>query len=125
MYEGRKHKVSIVYKPGGDYSLFTIKGWIDANRAEALTEQYRKRWTVENKFKTMKANFLPQTASKDYRIRFIYFIVGCIMYNIWRLANFVLRDEVNVDFGDDPPILGGEIVELVGFFLFDPGYLER
>lgn len=121
MYEGRKHKVSIVYKPGGEYSLFTIKGWVDADRAEALIEQYRFRWEIENKYKTLKAHYLPQCASKDYRIRFLYFVIGCILYNVWRLTNFVVRDDVDVDLGEDPPILAGEIVELVGFFLFDPG----
>lgn len=42
-HEGRKHKVSIVYQPGGEYSLFTMNGWIDSDRAQVLVDQYRKR----------------------------------------------------------------------------------
>lgn len=120
-YEGRLHKVSIIYLPATEYSLFTVNGWIDPDRAQALTTQYRQRWVIENEYKTIKKHFLPTTATKDYRIRFLYFTIGVIMYNVWRLTNFVLRDEANVDLGKDPPLRAGEVVELVGFCLFDPG----
>jgi hypothetical protein len=120
-YEGRKHKVSLVYLPGGDYSLFTMNGWVDPDRADALTTQYRQRWRIENQYKSIKQNFLPQTSTTDYRTRFLYFVIGVILYNVWRLTNFLLRSEVDVDLGEDPPVPAGEIVELVGFALFDPG----
>lgn len=86
-----------------------------------LAEQYRDRWMIENEYKSIKEYFLPTSASADYRNRFLYFAVGVMMYNVWRMTNFLLRDEVDVDLGEDPPILAGEIVELVGFCLFDPG----
>ena len=120
-YDGRTHKVSIIYLPGGEYSLFTVNGWVDLDRAQGLTAQYRKRWQIENEYKSIKHNFLPTTATKDYRIRFLYFVIGVILHNVWRLTNFMLRDEVDVDLGESPPILAGEIVELVGLYLFDPG----
>lgn len=120
-YEGREHKVSIIYLPGGDYSLFTVNGWVDPDRAEALTNQYRQRWTIENQYKQIKKHFLPQTATKDYRVRFLYFVIAVTLHNVWRLTNFMLRDEVDVDLGENPPIPAGELVELVGLFLFEPG----
>ncbi|WP_338756530.1 transposase (plasmid) [Halobacterium salinarum] len=120
-YDGRQHKVSIIYLPGGEYSQFIVNGWVDADRAAALTTQYRKRWQIENQYKSIKTNFLPQTATTDYRVRFLYFVIGVMMYNVWRLANFLLRDEIDVDLGEDPVLLAGEIVELVGLCLFDPG----
>lgn len=119
------HEVSIIYLSGDDEdddcSIFTVNGWVDSGRASALTNQYRNRWMIENEYKTIKENFLPQTATKDYRVRFLYFVIGVILHNIWRLANFMLRDEVDVDLGEEPPLRAGEIVELVGFCLFDPG----
>jgi len=48
-------------------------------------------------------------------------MVGVMMYNVWRLANFVLRDEVAVDLGERPPIRAGELIEIVALCLFDPG----
>lgn len=120
-YEGRSHKVSIIYLPGGDYSLFTVNGWVDEHRAQALAEQYRQRWTIENQYKQLKQHFLPRSSSKDYRIRFFYLTISVIMYNVWRLTNFLLRDKVDADLGESPPVPAGEIVELVGLCLFDPG----
>jgi len=130
--DGRTHDLSIMYVPKdtakgnedfveGDYAIFTTNAEASPDRAQALTSQYRRRWQIENEYKTIKEHFLPMCASKDYRNRFLYFVIGVTMYNVWRLANFVLRDEVDVDLGEKPPLRAGEIVELVGFCLFDPG----
>ena len=126
-HNGRMHKLSIIYLPGYDesdsdgYSIFTVNGWVDSDRAQALVEQYRQRWTIENQYKSIKEEFLPQTASKDYRIRFLYFVIGVILHNVWRLANFVLRDMVTVHLGESPPMPAKEIVQLLSKYLFDPG----
>jgi len=131
-YEGDRQPVSFIYVPKdtakdkdeyieGDYAIFTVNAHVSPDRGIGLAEQYRKRWTIENEYKTIKKHFLPTSASADYRNRFLYFVIGVLLYNVWRLANFCLRDEVDVDLGETPPILAGEIVELVGFRLFDPG----
>jgi hypothetical protein len=122
-YDGELHKMTIAYLPGGEYSLFVMNGWIDPDRAEALTGQYRERWRIENEYKSIKENFLPKAATPDYRNRFMYWIIGVIMYNVWRLTNFQLRDEVDEDLGESPPVPAGEIVEIIGLCLCgeDPG----
>ncbi len=51
----------------------------------------------------------------------MFLVIGAMLYIVWRLSNFVLRDEVDVHLGNDPPIPAGEIIELVAVFLFDPG----
>lgn len=130
--DDRTHNLSVMYVPKdtaqgnedfveGDYAIFTTNAEVSPDRAMGLTSQYRRRWQIENEYKTIKKHFLPTCASKDYRNRFLYFVVGVSMYNVWRLANFVLRDEVDVDLGEKPPLRAGEIVELVGFCLFEPG----
>jgi len=130
--DGRTHDVSIMYVPKkaakgnedlveDDYVIFTTNAEVSPDRAQALTGQYRHRWEIENQYKMIKKHFLPTCASKDYRLRFLYFTIGVIMYNVWRLANFVLRDEVDINLGEKPPLRAGEIVELVAFCLFDPG----
>jgi len=130
--DGRSHDVSVIGMPKDtvdnkqdadedDYILFTTNAEVSPGRAQALGTQYRKRWEIENQYKMIKNNFLPTCASKDYRVRFLYFVIGVIMHNVWRLTNFILRDEVDVHVGEKPPLRAGEIVELIGFFLFDPG----
>ena len=131
-YDGERHPMSFIYVPKdtakdngeyieGDYVIFTVNAHVSPDRGLGLTQQYRRRWTIENEYKSIKKHFIPMSASDDYRNRFLYFVIGVLLYNVWRLANFLLRDEVDVELGEDPPILAGEIVELVGFCLFDPG----
>ncbi|KKF39662.1 transposase [Halorubrum saccharovorum] len=123
-YGGREHDITYIYTPskkdGDKYAVFTVNEHIDHHRAEALLGQYGQRMEIENEYKTIKKHFLPTTASKDFRIRFLYFVVGTLLYNVWRMANFMLRDAVDVDLGESPPILAGELIELVAFCLFDP-----
>lgn len=123
--DSESHDVTIVYAPrwGSDeqYSIFTVTGHVDFGRAQALLSQYNHRMEIENQYKTIKQHFIPQTASKDYRLRLWYFVVGVILYNVWRMANFELREMVDGDLGERPPILAGEIVEILGFYLIEPG----
>lgn len=124
-FDGREHDITYIYTPSkkdeDKYAVFTINEHVDHHRAEALLGQYSQRMEIENEYKTIKKHFLPTSASKDYRIRFLYFVIGTLLYNVWRMANFILRDAVDVDLGEHPPILAGELIELVAFCLFDPG----
>lgn len=124
-YNGNTHDVSFMYIPIDDkednYAIFVTNAWVSPDRAIALAVQYRQRWIIENEYKTIKKHYLPTTASTDYRIRFLYFTVGVMMFNVWRLANFILRDTVNINLGENPPVQAGEIIELIAFCLFDPG----
>ncbi|WP_240730004.1 transposase [Halalkalirubrum salinum] len=123
-YDGREHDITYIYTPskkdGDKYAVFTVNEHIDHHRAEALLGQYGQRMEIENEYKTIKKHFLPTTASKDFRIRFLYFVVGTLLYNVWRMANFMLRDAMDVDLGESPPILAGELIALVAFCLFTP-----
>jgi len=123
--DGRKHNVSFIYVPSteadGHYAVFTTNRDLSPDEAIGLTSQYCWRWTIENEYKTIKKHFLPTTASTDYRVRLLYFTLGVVMYNIWRLTNLLLRDTVDVDLGDSPPLRAGEVVELIGFCLAPGG----
>lgn len=101
--------------------LLTVNAHVSPDRGWALSEQYDQRMEIETTYQTLKKNFLPVTASKDFRLRFMFLVIGAMLYNVWRLSNFVLRDEVDDHLGEDPPISAGEIIELVAMFLFDPG----
>lgn len=124
-YEGHEHDMSFVYHPADwsddDYKIWTMNAHVDTGRAQALIAQYDQRMEIEGQYATIKQHFLPKTSSMDYRLRFLYFLLGVVMYNVWRMANFILRDDVDVHLGEDPPIAAGEVIELIGLCLFDPG----
>ncbi|MFC6764655.1 transposase [Natrinema soli] len=119
--DGRSHELSFMYVPStekdGTYAVFTTNRDVTPDQAIGLTAQYSCRWQIESEYKTIKHHFLPATASTDYRIRLLYFVLGVVMYNGWRLTNLLLREAPAVDLGAKPPLRAGEIVELVGFCL--------
>jgi hypothetical protein len=124
-YDGRTHDMTYVYDPSDrsddDYVIWTMNGHVDIGRARALIAQYDQRMEIESQYATIKQHFLPKTSTMEYGKRFLYFLIGVVMFNVWRMANFILRDAVSVHLGEHPPINAGEIIELVAFCLFDPG----
>jgi len=120
----RSHELSFMYVPSteedGKYAVFTTNRDVTPDQVMGLTAQYSWRWQIESEYKTIKHNFLPTTASTDYRVRLLYFTLGVIMYNVWRLTNLLLREAVSKNLGAKPPLRAGELVELVGFCLVPP-----
>ncbi|WP_458189509.1 transposase [Haladaptatus sp. NG-WS-4] len=122
--DGRSHELSFMYVPSteedGTYAVFTTNRVVTPDQAMGLTAQYSWRWQIESEYKTIKHHFLPATASTDYRVRLLYFVLGVVMYNVWRLTKQEVREALVVDLGVKPPLRAGEVVELIGFCLAPP-----
>ncbi|WP_137685332.1 transposase [Haloarcula mannanilytica] len=122
--DDRTHDLSFMYVPSteedGKYAVFTTNRDVTPDQAMGLTAQYSHRWQIESEYKTIKHHFLPTAASTDYCVRLLYFVLGVVMYNIWRLTNLLLREAVSSNLGAKPPLRAGEVVELVGFCLVPP-----
>lgn len=122
---GRSHTGSVLYEPSNrsdGYAVFVTNRDVPAEGAPGFVNQYQQRWEIENQYKAIKANFLPQCGSSDYRIRFLYFVLGCMMHNVWRLSNYYLCEVIapEAEFSRDLPIPASQIVLIIGFAI-DPG----
>ena len=104
-------------KEEGAYAAFTTNRDVPLEQVEGFAGQYSQRWEIENEYKTIKKHFLPTVGSMDYRIRFLYFVIGVVMCNVWRLTNLLFRDAVDVHLGECPPIPAGEFTEILAFCL--------
>lgn len=126
-FDGRTHDVSILYdrstEEEGKYFVMPTNEDVEPERVRGIAEMYRDRWRVECEFRAVKENFLPRVGTDDYRIRFLYFLLGCFLYNVWRTTNMLFRGAVSddVNLGESPPIPAGELVEFIWGVLFDPG----
>lgn len=126
-FEGREHRGSIMYVEStereGAYAVFTTNRDVPLEQVAGFVTQYERRWRAENEYKAIKKHFLPTVGSTDYRIRFLYFVFGAVMYNVWRLTNLLFRDAVadTVHLGEHPPVKAGEIMEIFVFCLVEPG----
>jgi putative transposase len=59
---------------------------------ERLIRWYRRRWGIENGFKKQK-HFLVRTTSteSDYRFFNFAFAFACVLYNVWRLVDLLVK----------------------------------
>jgi hypothetical protein len=48
---------------------------------------YKARWGIETKYRQLDHDFKARTTSKDYHIRFFYFMFSILLYNLWILVN--------------------------------------
>lgn len=70
--------------------------------------------------KSIKNDFLAKTSSKDYRVRRFYFVFAVLLYNIWRLTDFLLKADVDGPMDYAPVVTAGECVEIVVSALIPP-----
>lgn len=97
------------------WAVFTTDRDVPPEMVQGFAGQYTYRWQIENEYKPIKQHFLPTVASTDYRIRFLYFVIGVVMYNECRVTNLLFRDVVEVHLGEQPPIPAGEFIEILAF----------
>lgn len=59
---------------------------------ERLVRWYRHRWGIENGLKKQK-HFMIQTTSteRDYRLFIFNFVFACVLYNVWRLVDLLVK----------------------------------
>lgn len=62
----------------------------DRRRTERVINRYRRRWDIENAFKSVKT-FLPWTTSNEPDVRLFHFAFGMLLYNLWRLIDFLIQ----------------------------------
>jgi IS4 transposase len=57
---------------------------------ERLIRWYRRRWGIENGFKKQK-HFMVRTISTERDYRFFNFVFACVLYNVWRLVDLLVK----------------------------------
>jgi len=87
--------------------------------AHWIDEEYDRRWGIEVSYRTKKHSYLPNTTSKDYRIRLFYFFFSVLLYNMWTLSNVLIFIEIYGEVGLKPIITANFFRTI--FFYSDPG----
>jgi hypothetical protein len=121
--ETGSHPMRFLYVPstkGEGTVVFATNLRVSPDEAEALCRRYSHRWQIENEYKSIKNDFLAKTSSKDYRVRLFYFVFAVLLYNIWRLTDFLLKAGVDGEMDYAPVLTAGECVELVCGELIPP-----
>jgi len=121
--ESGSHELRFLYVPstsGERTAVFATNLRVGPEEAESFCRRYSRRWQIENEYKSIKNDFLAKTSSKDYRVRLFYFVFAVLLYNIWRLTDFLLKAGVNSEMDYAPVLTAGECVEIVASALIPP-----
>ncbi len=114
--ESGSHPMRLLYVPstsGEGTAVFATNLRVGPDEAVAFCRRYSRRWQIESEYKSIKDDFLAKTSSKDYRVRLFYFVFAVLLYNIWRLTDFLLKADIDGEMDYAPVITAGECVELV------------
>jgi hypothetical protein len=121
--EAGSHPMRFLYIPskGGEgMTVFATNLRVGPDEAKTFCRRHSRRWQIENEYKSIKGEFLAKTSSKDYRVRLFYFVFAVLLYNIWRLTDFLLKVGVDGEMDYTPVLTAGECVELVASALIPP-----
>lgn len=67
---------------------------VGRSRTERVINRYRRRWGIETHFSSLKT-FLPWTCSNCHVIRMFHFAFGMLLYNLWRLVDFLVQESMD------------------------------
>lgn len=120
----RTHELNIIYVPSrsedGKYAMFATNQRVETDEVDSVVNKYRRRWDIEIEYKAIK-DFMPRTSSMDYRVRFTNFVFATLIYNLWRLTDYLLKRKLNVPIRDDPEIGSRTFARFIGTFLREVG----
>jgi len=121
--EAGSHQMRFLYVPstkGDGTAVFATNLRVGPDEAETVCRRYSRRWQIENEYKSIKNDFLAKTSWKKYRVRLFYFVFAVLLYNIWRLTDFLLKADVDGPMDYVPVLTAGECVEIAVSALIPP-----
>lgn len=124
---GEDHEAEQIYVPSrsddedGDYAIFvTNHGRVEPDEIHHWPNIYRRRWDIENQYKSIKS-FLPRTSSTDFRVRFHNFVFAALVYNLWRLTDFLVKVAMDEDIRSKPVLTAKTFCRALGDFFREFG----
>lgn len=121
------HHTEFLYVPSenedkeGKYAVFiTNRDRVETDEIEEICNRYSRRWDIESQYKSIK-DCLPRTSSKDYRVRFCNFVLTALLYDLWRLTDYLIKVGKDVEIRSPPEVGFKTFVRAVGDFLRDIG----
>lgn len=121
------HTANFLYVPVRDddvdanYAVFVTNQDVETvGDIKRVVGEYRRRWDIENQYKSI-LDYLPRTSSADYRVRFTNFVLATLIYNLWRLTDYLIKAALDVDIRDPPMLTAKTFATVLGQFLLRLG----
>ena len=123
-YDGELHHTAeYLYVPStsddadGKYAVFTTnRDEVETDEITPISDSYTRRWDIEIQYKSI-GEFLPKTSSTDYRVRFTNFVLCALLYNLWRLTDYLIKVARGEPIRSSPVVGVKTFVRAIGDFL--------
>lgn len=84
---------------------------LDRRETEGVIGRYRRRWGIENSYKTIK-DFLAWTTSKDFSVRLFYFGFAVLLYNMWLIVDLLVQLSLDIEHRYKPRVTAKRFLNL-------------
>ena len=96
------YKIPYVVLVGGTKGLMKLATNKKIDRSDIsllnrLPKMYSKRWGIETGYRVKKREGLVRTTSRNYKIRYFYFMFSVLLYNIWILTSLLVALDLNAE----------------------------
>ncbi len=92
----------LVFETNADVPTETADAAALRQAVRRLVRRYRQRWEIENAYKSVKPFVVP-TTSTSHALRYFNFAFACLLYNVWKLVDCILREAYDVAAGPVVP----------------------
>ena len=111
---GDRHETTLVYRRRDnsertDYRQYSV---FMTNGEPCLLREYAYRWEIESGYKSVK-RFMGATTSKNFVLRFFYFVFACLLYSIWRAIDLLVQIEVTGEYEQSPIVTANTVLTLL------------
>lgn len=90
----------------GQYAVFMT------NAPPRAVREYNYRWEIESGYESIK-RFMAATISKDFVLRFFYFVFACLLYSIWRAVDFLVQIALTDKYDRSPMVTAQNTLTLL------------
>jgi len=97
------HETTLIYRrrENSEYDDHRQYSVFMSNRGSSFLTEYGYRWEIESGYKSIK-RFMAATTSKDFGLRFFYFVFACLLYSIWRAVDLLVQVEPTGEYEHAP-----------------------
>jgi hypothetical protein len=85
---------------------------LDRRETKHRINRYRRRWGQETNYRAL-GGFLPETTSKDFSVRLFHFGFAILVFNMWRLVDFLVQLTLDTELRSKPRITASRFQRLV------------
>lgn len=85
---------------------------LDRQETKRQINRYRRRWGIETDYRVL-GGFLPKTTSKDYSVRLFHFGFGVLVFNMWRLVDFLVQLSLDTEQRSKPRVTASRFLDLI------------